>query len=140
MLNGLSGSSYSGGQTRSTFVRLCPAFFFWVFRVNGAAETAAGRKRAGHHGPFGPTGFHEVLQDPVDGVFVKDAEVPIGVNVEFQRFEFDARFEGHVMNGNGAEVRESGFGTDRGVFRNLDRDLIPGKLIGPGFNCRQGRL
>ena len=106
--------------------------------MNGAAETPASRKRAGHNGPFWPTGFHEVLEDPVDGVFVKDAEVTIGVNVEFQRFEFDAGFEGHVVNGNGAEVRELGFGTNSGVFRDFNRDFIPGKLIGPGFDCGQG--
>ncbi len=72
----------------SEVVTLCDVvvrvWLFRVFRSNGAAETAPGSKGSGHDGPFGLTGSHEILKDTVDGVFIKDADVAIGVDVEFQ--------------------------------------------------------
>ena len=53
------------------------------------------------------------MEDSVDGIFVEDAEIPVGVDVHFKRFQLKAFFVRHVVQGNGPEVRQVGFGTNR---------------------------
>lgn len=108
-----------------------------VCRLNGAAETAARGKGSGHGGPGGFACVDEILKDPVDGVFVKNADVTVGVDVQFERLEFHTGFARHVVNGNGAKVRKLGFRTDCRVFLDLDGDFITGKLIGPCLQWRE---
>src|SRR5713101_5073698 len=83
---------------------------------DGGGEATAGGEFAANDAPFGADGGDDVAENFVDGVFVEDAEVAIGEEIHFERFELDAIFFGHVLNGDGAEVREAGLGADGGVF------------------------
>ena len=56
-----------------------------VFRLNDASEPAAGSKLAGDLGPDWSRGFYDVVQDTVDRVFVKDADISVRVEIHFQR-------------------------------------------------------
>jgi hypothetical protein len=91
---------------------------------NHSAESASCCEGAGHFYPDGSTGSGDIVENSVHRVFVKDPDVPVGVDIHFERLEFEARFVRHVVDGNGAEIRQSCFGTDGGVFWNFDRNLV----------------
>lgn len=80
------------------------------------------------------------MKDAVDGVLVKDAEIPVGVDIHFERFEFETGFVGHVVQRDGAEIRQIRLGANRRVLGNLDRDLIALILVWKGFDLRQRRI
>lgn len=105
-----------------------------ILGVNGATESAPSREDSCHGGPFGFAGFHDVLQDPIHGVFVEYAQIAVGKDIEFKGFEFQTRFVRHIMKGDGAKIWQAGFGTNGGIFRDFNRDFIPGKLIWPSFD------
>ncbi len=77
------------------------------------------------------------MKDAVDGVLVKDAEIPVGVDIHFERFEFEAGFVGHVVQRDGAEIRQIRFGANRRVLWNFDGNFISLILIREGFDLRQ---
>src|SRR6266702_1899774 len=104
---------------------------------DGGGEPAARRKFAADDAPLRVNGFDDVAQNSVDGIFVKDAEAAVGEEIHFQRFELDAIFFGHVLDGDGAEVGETGLGADGGVFGKSRGDNVAGKLIRPGFERGQ---
>ena len=56
---------------------------FLVFSEDRATQSAACGKDAGDSCPFGFAGFDQVLEDAVHGVFVKNANVAVGMNVDF---------------------------------------------------------
>ncbi len=78
------------------------------------------------------------MKDAVDGVLVKDAEIPVGVDIHFERFEFETGFVGHVVQRDGAEIRQIRFGANRRVLRNFDGNFIPLILIREGLDLGQG--
>ncbi len=51
---------------------------------DNTAKSATGGKGAGDFGPNRPAGLHDILQDAVDGVFVEDAEISVGVEIHFE--------------------------------------------------------
>ena len=56
---------------------------FWVLGLNGAAQSATCSKDSRDNGPFWFAGFDEVPQYAVNRVFVKNAKVAVGMNVNF---------------------------------------------------------
>jgi hypothetical protein len=133
--------SYPSGHRPTLFKFLFLAF---TARVHGGpagedrgGETTAGGEFAADEAPFGVEGGDEFAKDSVDGVFVEDAEVAIGEEIHFQGLELDAGFLGHVLDGDGAEVGEAGFGADGRVFWKARGDDVAGELIGPGFERGQ---
>lgn len=62
--------------------------FLGVMGFDDAPQSPAGRKLSCDRGRDGATGFGEICQDPVHRIFIKDAQVPVGVNVHFEGFEF----------------------------------------------------
>src|SRR5712692_5051422 len=104
---------------------------------DGGGEAAAGREFAADDAPFGANGGDDVAEDFVDGVFVKDAEPAVGEKIHFQGFELEAVLLRHVLDGDGAEVGETGLGADGGVFGKARGDDVAGKLIGPRLECWQ---
>src|SRR6266566_2486722 len=104
---------------------------------DGGGEPAARRKFAADDAPLRANGFDDVAQNSVDGIFVKDAEAAVGEEIHFQRFQLDAIFFGHVLDGDGAEVGETGLGADGGVLGKACGDNVAGKLIRPGFERGQ---
>src|SRR5439155_21267572 len=83
------------------------------------------------------TCLHNVPQNAVDDVLVKDSKVPIREEIALQRFQFEAKFVWGVLNGDGAEIRKTGFGTDRCEFRQRNGNRVTGKLVGPAFDRGQ---
>jgi hypothetical protein len=57
-----------------------------VFRFNGAPESATSSKFTGDDGPDGPAGLDDVLQHTIHGIFVKNAKIPVRMNIQLQRF------------------------------------------------------
>ena len=57
-----------------------------VFRFNGAPESASSSKFTGDDGPDGPAGLDDVLQHTIHGIFVKNAKIPVRMNIQLQRF------------------------------------------------------
>src|SRR6266446_6520063 len=104
---------------------------------DGGGEAAAWGEFAADDAPFGADGGDDVVEDFVDGIFVEDAEAAIGEEIHFEGFELDAIFFRHVLNGDGAEVREAGLGADGGVFGEARGDDVARELIGPGFKRGQ---
>ncbi len=56
---------------------------FWILGQNGATQSAACGKGAGDSCPYWFAGFDQVLEDAVHGDFVKNANVAVGLNVDF---------------------------------------------------------
>ena len=71
---------------------------------DGAAEAAAGGELANDGGGNGFTGFDDIGQNFVDGVFVEDAEVSISMHIDLERFEFEAGLIGDVGEVDGSKI------------------------------------
>ena len=67
-------------------------------------------KSSGYTAEFG--GAHHVFEYAVDDVLLKDAQVAVLEEVFLQRLQFQAALVGHVADGQDAEVREAGLGTN----------------------------
>src|SRR6266853_1432469 len=93
---------------------------------DGGGQASSGSKFATNDAPFGADGGDDVAQDFVDGVFVEDAQAAVGEEIHFQRFQFDAIFFRHVLDGDGAEVGQPGLGTVGGIFGKARGDDVAG--------------
>lgn len=109
-------------------------------RVSGfnlARKPATCSEGAGHCGPDGTAGINDILEDSVHGIFVEDAKVAVGMDVHFESLQLETFFVRPVVQGDGAEIRQIRFGADRGVFGDLDRDLVAFVLIWERLDFRQ---
>lgn len=97
-------------------------------------QPAARSEGTGDFRPDGTAGFDNVLKDSVDRIFVEDAEITVGVDVQFERFQLKTFFIGHVVQCNGSEVRQVGFGANRCVLGDLNRNFISLILIREGLD------
>ena len=99
-----------------------------------ATEPAASGEGAGDFRPYGTARFDNIVEDSVDGIFVEDAEISVGVDVHFERFQLKAFFVRHVMQCNGSKVRQVSFWTNCCVLGDLNRDFIFLILIREGLD------
>jgi hypothetical protein len=84
-------------------------------------RNAAARREAGRHfHPARLTDAAQVIQYIIGQGLVKDAFVPIALQVEFQALELDATAVGAVLDGDLAEVRLPCPRADAGEFRTAD--------------------
>jgi hypothetical protein len=104
---------------------------------HGGGEASTGSEFAAHNAPFRVNGVDNVAENFVYGVFVEDAEAAVGQEIHFQGFQLDAVFLRHVLDGDGAEIREARLRTDGRVFWKARGDDIAGELIRPGFERGQ---
>ncbi len=100
-------------------------------------EAAAGGEFTADDAPLRANGGDDIVEDFVDGVFVEDAEAAVGEEIHFQGFQLDAVLLWHVLDGDSAEVGETGLGADGGVFGKARGNDVTRKLIGPGLECGQ---
>lgn len=77
------------------------------------------------------------MQNSVHGIFIKNANISISVDIHFECFELKAGFVRFVVKGDGAKVRQIGLGADSRVLRNDNRDFISLVLIGKRLDVRQ---
>ena len=85
-----------------------------------------------HYGHFaGGANLDQILQNPVDGVFVEDAYIPKALDVKFQRLQFEALFIRHVVDFDDRKIRQAGTGADAGELRTGNGNDVfpPGVLI-----------
>src|SRR5579871_6001912 len=86
------------------------------------------------------TGRDKVVQDPVDDRLVIDTLLAIGVEVEFQRLQFQAEPVRYIVDGDGGKVRLPGLGADGGKLRAGVYDTIVALRAGIVKNLQQGDL
>jgi len=77
------------------------------------------------------------VENPVDGIFIKDTQIAVGVDVHLEGFQLKTISVGHVVQRDHPEVRQIGFWTDRRILGNLNRDFITLILIRERFYFRQ---
>ena len=97
--------------------------------MNGALHASSDIEVARDRGPNRSRRFDKISEDPVDGVFVKDPQIPIGEDIIFEGFQFYAPLIRHVVNGDDPEIGETCLGTDGGELGDGDRDLVALELI-----------
>ena len=103
----------------------------------------APRREPGHERQ--PSGFEhgsEIVDNPVADVFVEDARVAKGLQIDFQALQLNATVGRDVAKRERAEVWLAGFRTDRGELGadDLDEVVAAGKLVREGFQQIPGRL
>ena len=106
-------------------------------RRNGGMHAPAGGKLARDPAPFGLGGLHKVPQHAVDGILVKNADVPVRQDIAFEGFQFQHVPYGFIFQENGSEIRQAGLGAYRSVLGDFDLDGIARKLVGKGLDGRQ---
>src|SRR4051794_27358036 len=109
----------------------------WPFGFYIGGDAAAGAEFSADYGPDGLAGFHDVFEDLVDDVLLKDAEVAVAEEVFLKGFELETASARHVTDCEVAEVGKACFGADGGEFGVVDDDLVAGKLVLPGFDFRK---
>ena len=122
-------------------VPLRPILFF-VFRRDDAVNTAARSEFARYLHPPRSARRHKVIQDAIDHVFVKDADVAVGLKVKLQTLQLDAEFVGDVFDFDCAEVRLGGFRADGSEFRRdvFDNIIAPRMRIVECFNISHSAI
>src|SRR5579872_1781169 len=100
-------------------------------------HSAARRELAADSGRNRPARLHHILENSIDDVLLKDAEVAIGERVHLQRFQLQAKLVRHVAQRQLAVIGKSRLGTNRGELRHHDFDFITGILVLPGLDRRQ---
>jgi len=108
-----------------------------ILRFDLAGESATCGEGAGDFGPGRMAGVDDILEDAIHGIFIEDAQIPVGVDVHFECLKLKAFFVRHVMQRDGAEIRQICFGTNGCVLWNLDRDLVAFILVRKSFDFRQ---
>ena len=111
--------------------------FSRVGGLDGAAEAAACGEVSDYSRRDRLAGFDDVGQNLVDGIFVEDANIAVGMNIDFERFEFDAGLIWNVGELDGSKIRKAGLWANGGVFWNVNGNLITRILVRPGFQFRQ---
>lgn len=109
---------------------------FGVFCLDHAVQSSASGKLACYLSPSRSAGSNHILEDAVDGIFVENSDVSVGVDIHFKRLEFKTLFIRLIVKSNSSKVWEVGLGTDRRIFRNDDRNFVTFILIWKGFNVR----
>ncbi len=112
------------GSTERRISAEFAVYQLWKLRFNFARQPAARSEGAGDFRPDGPAGCDDIVKDSVDGIFIEDAEIAVGMDIHFERFQLKAFFVGHIVQRNGSEVRQVGFGANRGVFGDLNRNFV----------------
>ena len=104
---------------------------------DGAAEAAAGGEFANDGGGDGFTGFDNIGQYFVDRVFIEDPEIAVSMNIDLERFEFQAMLIRDVRQFDGSKIWQAGLGTNGRVFGNFNGNLVSRKLVWPCFQSRK---
>src|SRR5439155_25775381 len=100
-----------------------------IVGFDGAPQAPAGGELADDTGVDRQAGGNEVSQNSVHGILVEDADVAVGVDIQFQGLQLHAQLVRHIDDADRAKVGEPGLGADGRVFRHLDGDLIALELI-----------
>jgi len=80
-------------------------------------------------------GAHEVLENYVDDMLVKDLHVSKGIDVKLETLQLDATFVGNILEADRGEIRKVGEGADGRELSDFEIDfyLPAGKLVSESF-------
>src|SRR5713101_3891765 len=100
-------------------------------------QAAARREFAANDAPFGSDGVQDVTENLIHGIFIKNAQIAVSEQIHFQGLQFDALFLRHVLDGDGAEVGETGLWAYRGILGEARGNHVARILIWPSFELGQ---
>jgi hypothetical protein len=72
--------------------------FAWILGTNGESDSAPRRELRGHDCLARRACFHEIIQNAVRDRFIEGALIPIRSKIKLERFAFDAKTVGHVID------------------------------------------
>ena len=81
-------------------------------------------------------GVDDIVKDPIDSIFIENAEIAVGMDIHFERFQLKTFFIGHVVQRDNPEVRQVCFWTNRRILGDLDGNFVAFILIWEGFDVR----
>src|SRR3990172_3854082 len=112
-----------------------------VFGFDGDADAAPNGEGAAHAAPARFERRYDIVEDLVGHVFVKNAFVPVGPQVELEGFRLEDARPGHVLDGDRGEIRLSGGRAHAGELVALQSDqVVPlGMVVGKGLQLLGGR-
>jgi hypothetical protein len=128
---GIAWLSTTNGQLFLTSLRSWPLSDH--YRRNSAARSELALYLGPHR--FRPP--HHILQHLIHNIFLKDAQVPICLQIFLQRLQFQTELIGFVADHDVPKIRQASLWTDRGEFRIIHNNLVSGKLIRPSFDFRE---
>lgn len=89
-------------------------------------DVSAGVEIAGDGHFARGTNLYQILQNPVDGVFVENADVAKALDVKFQSFQLQAFFIRQVVDFDYGKIGLAGAGANAGELRAGDgNDVVP---------------
>jgi hypothetical protein len=105
------------------------------FGCDFRSDSTTGIEMAGYGHVAGLAGGHQIIEDGVDGVLVKNPSIAKAEEIIFQAFEFDHMLIRHVMDHDCGEVWLAGFGANSRKFRARVFDFViaVGELVGECF-------
>ena len=106
-------------------------------RNDNGRNPAARTEVTFHFCPHWTSPTDNIFEHLIDNIFLEDSETAVGLQIFFQRFQFEAALLRHVADGDHTKVGQAGFRTYGSELWIVDDDLVTGKLVGPGFNLRE---
>ena len=108
-------------------------------RLYRSCQAAARCKFAAHHAANRACRGHDVAQNAVHRVLIKNPQIPVRQQIKFQRLQFQALPARFVFNRNGPIVRHPRLRANRSVLGKPGRDRITRKLVRPGIQLGKRR-
>src|SRR4030042_1107378 len=90
--------------------------------------------------PDRTVGPDDILEDAVDDILIEYAQVPVAQDVVLQGLELQAGILGDIADGDQPKVGQARLGAEGSELRDLDFDLVAGKLVGKCSQARQPGL
>ena len=106
----------------------------WMLRAHGEGDPAAGGELRGHDGFARCARVYKIVKNAVGYRFVEGALVPIGSEIKFQGFAFDAELIGDVIDIDPGEIRLACDRTNRSEIVSFEMNPI----IAAGRGVRKG--
>src|SRR5215469_3899292 len=102
------------------------AFRSRPLRYDGCRNPAARSELSANFGPDWLRPLHDIIEDLIDHVFLKNPQVPVALQILFERLQFQAILVGHVADVDHTKIGQPSFWTHRGELRIIDYDLVAG--------------
>lgn len=103
-------------------------------------DAATGTEISTHMRPDRIAGFHNIFQDAIRDVLLKDPKIAVAEEIFFVRLQFQAAFARHVPKCDHTEVWQTRLWADGGEFRVVNYNFIDRKLILPRLDGRKGEI
>src|SRR4051794_18658762 len=95
-----------------------------MFHSHGQSNPAPRRKLCGNDRVTRHASFHKIIQNSISDRFVEGANIAIGGEIELERFAFDAKSIGLVLDCNPGEISLACDGTQRSKVVCVEMNLI----------------